>query len=113
MYRDILLVCVFYLGVAVIASESRGNIAIGDSFGAHLIYHEIVQKYAIPFIVRDEDITVKGVGDERIKAILVQDLEGHAESYIKDGGIGEQEVTIGLKSKRGHGFKFLIDVYAI
>ncbi|KAJ0171914.1 hypothetical protein K1T71_012677 [Dendrolimus kikuchii] len=96
----IVLVGVSFLAVAILASESRGNIAIGDSFGGNLIFHETVQKYALPFIVRDEDITVKGVGSERIKAILVQDLEGHAESFIKDGGIGQHEVTIGLKSKR-------------
>ncbi|KAG6443521.1 hypothetical protein O3G_MSEX002839 [Manduca sexta] len=107
------LLVLLLLFVLATLSDARGNISIGDNFGAKLIYHETRHKIGIPLMRRDEKVTVKGVGSERIKSILVQDLKGDGESYIMSGGVGHSSVTIKLKGPKGKGYKFLIDVYAI
>lgn len=98
---------------SVILVQGRGNLSLGNNYGTHLIYHDIHEKAGIPLIKRDEEIVVNTVGNELIRAIVVQDLKGDGESYIKRGGLGQKNVTIKLKSARGSGYKFLVDVYGI
>ena len=86
---------------------------MGNTYGGHLVYDVIRHKIPIPFVKRDEDLTVKTPNNEIIQAVVVNDLEGHGESYMTEGGVGQREVTIHLEGKRGHGYKFLVDVYAI
>ncbi|PZC71303.1 hypothetical protein B5X24_HaOG213666 [Helicoverpa armigera] len=113
MAPKILITTLLLFAAALVSAQARGNFFVGNTFGAHLIYHETHSKYAIPFIVRDEDFTVTGVDNEIIEAISVSDLEGKGLSYVKSGGIGQHNVTIHLESQRSHGYKFLVEVYAI
>lgn len=98
--------------LAVVLVESRGNIQIGNAIGSHIIYHEVHEKIGLPLMKRDEEIKVKGVGNEYITAIVVRDLIGTGESYIKRGGLNSKEVVIKIKGPKGGGYKFLVDVYA-
>ena len=109
----LLSIVLLSLSVILVHARARGSFSIGNTFGSHLIYHETHYKYAMPFMVRDEDFTVSGVDNEIIESVVVNDLDGTGLSYIKDGGIGHHNVTIHLESKRGNGYKFLIEVYAI
>lgn len=110
-----LLLCTALLSLCLILvhAQARGSFNIGNTFGSHLIYHETHEKYGIPFVRREEDFTVKGVNNEIIQSIIVNDLGGTGVSYIKKGGIGQHNVTIHLESTRGNGYKFLVQVYAI
>lgn len=97
-----------------ISVNGRGNIDVGSPFGAFLIYHEVHEKGGIPLVYRNEEVFVKGVGNEIIRGINVQDLKGNALAHIKEGGLGYPNVTIELKSGvRGDGYKYLVDVFAI
>lgn len=111
--KVLLSVLLLSISVCLVLGRARGGLSIGNTFGSHLIYQETHYKYGIPFIVRDEDITVKGVNNEIIEAVVVNDLQGDGLSYIKTGGIGQHNVTIHLESSRGHGYKFLVEVYAM
>lgn len=102
------------LAVVFIYVECRGNINMGSTYGAHLIYHETHEKYGIPFTYRNEDVLVKGTGNELIHGVIVHDLKGDGMSYVKSGGINWRNVTIRLESGvRGNGYKFIVDVYAL
>lgn len=94
-------------------TKARGNLELGSTIGGHLIYHEVHEKYAIPLVKRSERVIVKGVGREVIKAVVIHDLKGNGNSFISDGGIGLRYVNVNLQSKRGEGFKFLVEAYAI
>lgn len=112
MVAKLVFFCLFL--TAVLSNGNfRGNIYFGETSGAHIIYQETHEKYAIPLVVRDETVIVKTLGNEIIKAVMVSDLKGGGRSYLVDGGIGRKNVTIKLKSERGSGYKFLVQVYAI
>ncbi|GBP32581.1 hypothetical protein EVAR_25940_1 [Eumeta japonica] len=93
--------------------HARGNIMLGNPMGVPKIHHDVHEKYGFPFIKREEDVYVQCYKNEIIRAIVVQDLEGDGESYVKRGGIGRKNVTIKLKGPRGGGYRFLVDVYAL
>lgn len=102
------------LSIFLITVESRGNINWGSSFGSQLIYHEIHEKYGVPLMKRDEEVTIQGVENELIHAVMVHDLKGDGVSYVTEGGVGAKNVTIRLESGvRGNGYKFLVDVFAL
>ncbi|GBP32582.1 hypothetical protein EVAR_25941_1 [Eumeta japonica] len=93
-------------------TQARGNLNMGSPLGAHLIHYESHEKNALPLIKREEEVVVSGVGNEIVRAVIVQDLKGDGESYVKRGGVGRNNVTIKLKGPRGGGYKFLVQVYA-
>ncbi|CAG4995032.1 unnamed protein product [Parnassius apollo] len=78
------------------------------------VHEQIVESSSIPFIKREQEVYFEyPVGDQRIKGIAIKDLEnGLAEPSITRGGLGFNFVNIKLKSERGSGYKFLIEIYA-
>ncbi|XP_026730683.1 uncharacterized protein LOC113495887 [Trichoplusia ni] len=111
MALKILVLCAF-ISLAASVTVERGRIALGDPYGAHIIHHEIHEKYAFPLFIRSEDIVVKTQDNEVIRAVVVNDLKGNGKCYISEGGIGQRFVTIHLEASRGEGYKFLVEVYA-
>ncbi|KPJ18591.1 hypothetical protein RR48_02827 [Papilio machaon] len=102
-------ICIFYLATQV---QGNGDLTAGYTYGATKIHHEIYTKKALPLQKRVEEIEIKAPHNKTIQAVVVKDLKGNGESYIKRGGIGMDSVTLKLKSEKGHGFKFSVDVYA-
>lgn len=93
--------------------HSRGNIFLGHPNELNLIYRETHDKVSIPLVKRSEDVTITGVKEERIQAIIVQDLRGNGLVNIQKGGLGQKSVTLHLETNvRGEGYKFLVSVYA-
>ncbi|XP_026730685.1 uncharacterized protein LOC113495888 [Trichoplusia ni] len=111
MTSKLVVICLL-LTFAASLVHARGNIALGNASSADLIFHEIYERYSFPLLKRNDDVKVTAQGRERIKAIRVSDLNGNGKSYIIEGGIGSQSVTIRLESNRGEGYKFLVEVYA-
>lgn len=99
----------FYLAVSV---SGNGDLVVGTSYGKQLIHHEIFHKKAIPTQKRTEEVEIKAPGNRTIQGIVVKDMKGNGESYIKRGGVGMSSVTLKLKSARGEGYRFSVDVYA-
>lgn len=78
------------------------------------VYEKTVESSAIPLFKREEEVQFEyPVGDQRIKGIAIKDLENSlAEPSITRGGLGFNFVNIKVKSERGSGYKFLIEIYA-
>ncbi|CAG9135049.1 unnamed protein product [Plutella xylostella] len=78
------------------------------------VYEENVEATGIPLIKRESEVYYEyPLGDQKIKGIAIKDLEnGLAEPSINRGGLGFNFVNIKLKSERGSGYKYLIEIYA-
>lgn len=78
------------------------------------VYEKSVESSAIPLFKREEELYFEyPLGDQKIKGVAIKDLEnGNAEPSINRGGLGLNFVNIKLKSERGSGYKFLIEIYA-
>ncbi|VVC86899.1 unnamed protein product [Leptidea sinapis] len=78
------------------------------------VYEKTVEAGSIPLLKREEEVHFDyPTGDQKIKGIAIKDLEnGLAEPSITRGGIGFSFADIKLKSERGSGFKFVIEIYA-
>lgn len=112
MFLRIFLICGF---IALVASKSVIVGQISDYSGVvRKVYEKQVEASGIPFIKREEEVYFEyAVGDQKIKGIAIKDLEnGLAEASINRGGLGLSFVNIKLKSERGSGYKYLIEIYA-
>lgn len=78
------------------------------------VYEKNVEASAIPLFKREEEVYFEyPLGDQKIKGVAIKDLENsNAEPSINRGGLGLNFVNIKLKSERGSGYKFLIEIYA-
>ncbi|GBP32583.1 Probable salivary secreted peptide [Eumeta japonica] len=78
------------------------------------VYEKNVEAASVPLVKREKEVYFEypnpGVA---IKGIAIKDLDnGLAEPSITRGGIGFGFVTIKLKSERGSGLNYLIEIYA-
>lgn len=78
------------------------------------VYEKEISATGIPFIKREEEIFFEYPhGDQKIKGIAIKDLEnGLAEPSINRGGLGFNFANVKVKSERGSGYKYLIEIYA-
>lgn len=89
---------------------------IADSRGLlNKFVDERIAAYSIPLfrrvIERDYEVPPE-YGNGKIKGIVIKDFyDGSAEPSITLGGIGFNFVQIKLKSERGSGFDFGIEIY--
>ncbi|XP_044737242.1 probable salivary secreted peptide [Chrysoperla carnea] len=86
--------------------------------GDRLLYKGIFVKKAKWFRKRTQDIKfpeIAGIAfGPTITFIKVTDQYQNGEggyASIYEGGVGEKSVTMHLKSQRGHGFNFMIEIY--
>ncbi|XP_047996391.1 probable salivary secreted peptide [Leguminivora glycinivorella] len=111
MFVKCLILC------AVIAVGASKTVIVGQIYeqgGVRKVYDKTVEASAIPLFVRDEEIKFEyPTADMKIKGVAIKDLEnGNAQPSITSGGLGFNFVTIKLKSERGSGYRFLIEVFA-
>lgn len=110
--KVILLIC------AVTIVDSR-SILVGQTVKENnqliKFVEETVSTNAIPFFKRvtEKVYEVPEVyGNEKIKGIVITDLDnGLAQPSITLGGLGFKFVNIKIKSERGSGFNFVIEIY--
>ncbi|CAH0403424.1 unnamed protein product [Chilo suppressalis] len=78
------------------------------------VYEKTVETSGIPLIKREQEVYFEyAIGDQKIKGIAIKDLDnGLAEPSITRGGLGFNFANIKLKSERGSGYRFLIEIYA-
>uniref|UniRef100_A0A1E1WPV4 Uncharacterized protein n=1 Tax=Pectinophora gossypiella TaxID=13191 RepID=A0A1E1WPV4_PECGO len=112
MYTKILIL------LALIAVVYGKSVIVGQTYDhsgiVRKVYEKSLEKNAIPLVKREEEVFFEyPIGDQKIKGIAIKDLEnGLAEPSITRGGLGFNFVNINLKSERGSGYKFLIEIYA-
>ncbi|CAG9568680.1 unnamed protein product [Danaus chrysippus] len=101
---------------ATISAVYTKSVIVGQvgEYNARKIYEKTIEATGIPFIKREEEVYFEyPVGDQKIKGIAIRDLDnGLAEPSINRGGIGFPFVNIKLKSERGSGYRFLVEIYA-
>nr|XP_053606511.1 uncharacterized protein LOC128672980 [Plodia interpunctella] len=78
------------------------------------VHQQTLETKAIPLFKRKQEVYFNyPIKDRKIKGIAIRDLEnGLAEPSITRGGLGFDYVNIKLKSERGSGYKFQIEIYA-
>ncbi|GLV43622.1 uncharacterized protein CBL_07051 [Carabus blaptoides fortunei] len=107
------IICALVAALVQIAfAQSHNNQWGSQELGDRLLHREIVvKKYKFMQIVT-KDVNMKVPGTIHfIKATdqYVNDNGGYAT--LLNGGIGSNEVTIHMKSKRNHGFNFIVEIY--
>nr|XP_026492006.1 uncharacterized protein LOC113397748 [Vanessa tameamea] len=112
MFLRIFVLCAF---VTIVTSKSVIVGQINDYNGVvRKVHEQVVSAQAIPLIKREQEVYFEyPVNDQKIKGIAIRDLDsGLAEPSITRGGIGFSFANIKLKSERGSGLNFQIDIYA-
>lgn len=112
MFLKLCILCAF---VAIIGAKTVIVGQISDYNGlVRKVYNNTVEASAIPLVKREQELYYEyPVGDQKIKGIAIKDLDnGLAEPSINRGGIGFPFVNIKLKSERGSGFRYLVEIYA-
>ncbi|KPJ03563.1 hypothetical protein RR46_01634 [Papilio xuthus] len=110
---------IIFLISAVITVVCCKSVLVGQTYNENnqliKFVEETVSTNAIPFFKRvtEKVYEVPQVyGNEKIKGIVITDLDnGLAQPSITLGGLGFKFVNIKLKSERGSGFNFLIEIY--
>lgn len=109
------LFLIFVLTI-LFANISSHDLFLGyPDVNSKLIYSRVHQENPAIWI-RSDVFTVNCTRNEVINAIKILDLreDKWGEAYVKQGGIGEQYVTIELDSPNVfRGFNFWVEVYAI
>ncbi|CAF4769997.1 unnamed protein product [Pieris macdunnoughi] len=98
----------------LIVSVHCTSVVVGRTHDVHKVYEAEYEANSIPFFKRSQEVSIEyPVGDQKIKGIAIIDLQnGKAEPSITSGGIGFGFAKIKLKSERGSGYKFRLEVYA-
>ncbi|KAM3958563.1 uncharacterized protein ACR2FA_007402 [Aphomia sociella] len=106
----------FVLGF-VLCMARANSVVVGQVYnhgGINKVYEKSVEAVGIPLFKREEEIYFEyPAGDQKIKGIAIKDLDnGLAQPSINRGGLGFGFANIKLKSERGSGYRFLIEIYA-
>ncbi|CAK1547763.1 unnamed protein product [Leptosia nina] len=103
---------------ALIAIVNCKSVIVGQVYDhnnyVRKVFEQTVETTGIPLLKREEEVKFEyPSADQKIKGIAIKDLEnGLAEPSITSGGIGFNFVRIKLKSERGSGFKFVVEIFA-
>nr|NP_001299313.1 uncharacterized protein LOC106125204 precursor [Papilio xuthus]BAM18413.1 unknown secreted protein [Papilio xuthus] len=102
----------FIVFLACISVTYGKDLITGTSFNGRLIWQEKVEYNAIPLKKRVKEVFFSDPGQQLIKGIIARDLD-HTEGYatITAGGVGFSYANIRLKSERGSGLNYQVEVY--
>ncbi|CAK1552753.1 unnamed protein product [Leptosia nina] len=97
--------------LALISLCQAENFTVGSNLNGQLVHIEKVSLSAFPFKVRTK--TVSYNGQQAIRGISAIDLDkSKAKVTIMAGGIGFTYATLRLKSERGEGLEYQVQIYA-
>ncbi|XP_057657111.1 uncharacterized protein LOC130894360 [Diorhabda carinulata] len=117
MYFSTTITIIFLIGFQFVVSIPetdneheiiRGNCSDPDE--NNLVYHNHVEKSAIPFIKRDA--TVEYHGDIPIYCISATSDSVDSVIKIEEGGIDHNYVTMQITSGRGKSLDYYVYIYA-
>ncbi|KAL0840003.1 hypothetical protein ABMA28_015330 [Loxostege sticticalis] len=103
-----LVLCVLLVNV------KSTDLQVGSSVNGELIYMETVKLSSIPLKVRTKNVFYNnGTNPRVIKGIAAIDLDrSKARATITSGGVGSTFANIKLKSERGDGLHYQIQIFA-
>ncbi|XP_037300007.1 uncharacterized protein LOC119190872 [Manduca sexta] len=110
MYKLLILLCV--------TSVYSKSVIVGQVYDyngvVRKVFEKVVDSSSIPLIKREKEIDFElPTPQQTIKGIAIKDLDnGLAEPAITRGGLGFNFVKLKIKSERGSGFKYLVEIYA-
>lgn len=91
------------------------SVIVGQTWeqnGTRKVYETVVSANSIPFLKREKFVNFELSNGDKIKGIAIKDMDNAlAEPSITQGGIGFGFANIKLKSERGSGFNFQIEIY--
>ncbi|XP_063621142.1 uncharacterized protein LOC134793487 [Cydia splendana] len=102
---------VFVVALSAIYVESK-DLIVGTSFNSRLLWQEKAEYNAIPLKKRVKEVFFSDPGQQIIKGIIARDLD-HTEAIpsVTAGGVGFSYANIRLKSVRGSGLNYQIEIY--
>ncbi|XP_052739563.1 probable salivary secreted peptide [Bicyclus anynana] len=88
------------------------DLIVGTSFNNRLIWQQKAEYNSIPLKKRVKEVFFSDPGQQIIKGVIARDLD-HTDALasITAGGIGLPYVNIKLKSERGSGLNYQLEVY--
>ncbi|KPJ14935.1 hypothetical protein RR48_06857 [Papilio machaon] len=106
---SVLVFCVIFLGCV-----TTDHLNIGTSVNGQLAYVSNVKMSAIPFKVRVKNVFYTNETSPKvIKGITAIDsLNSKAKATVTAGGVGTTFANIKLKSERGEGLDYQIQIFA-
>lgn len=88
------------------------DLIVGTSFNKRLLWQEKAEYNAIPLKKRVKEVFFSDPGQQLIMGIIARDLDhSDAEASITAGGIGFSYANIKLKSPRGSGLNYQLEIY--
>ncbi|CAH2076362.1 unnamed protein product, partial [Iphiclides podalirius] len=98
--------------VAWIGDAYCKDLIVGTSFNNRLLWQEKAEYNAIPLKKRVKEVFFSDPGQQIIKGIIARDLD-HTDAIatVTAGGVGFSYANIRLKSDRGSGLNYQIEIY--
>ncbi|XP_047530332.1 uncharacterized protein LOC125066330 [Vanessa atalanta] len=88
------------------------DLIVGTSFNNRLIWQEKAEYVSIPLKKRVKEVFFADPGQQIIKGIIARDLDHtDASATITSGGVGQSYANIRLKSERGSGLNYQLEIY--
>ncbi|CAH0714373.1 unnamed protein product, partial [Brenthis ino] len=108
--KTVPILCVIF--ASFICVSYCKDLIIGTSFNNRLIWQEKAEYNAIPLKKRVKEVFFSDPGQQIIKGIIARDLD-HTEAIasVTAGGVGFSYANIRLKSDRGSGLNYQIEMY--
>ncbi|KAG7306496.1 hypothetical protein JYU34_009130 [Plutella xylostella] len=99
--------------LACVSVSHAKDLIVGTSFNNRLL-HQVKEEYnAIPLKKRVKEFFFSDPGQQVIKGVIARDLDHtDASASITAGGVGFSYVNIRMKSERGSGLNYQIEIYA-
>ncbi|VVD04572.1 unnamed protein product [Leptidea sinapis] len=102
----------FVVLVSCICACYCKDLIVGTSFNGRLLWQEKAEYNSIPFKKRVKEVFYSDPGQQVIKGIIARDLDHtDATATVTAGGVGQSYANIRLKSERGSGLNYQIEIY--
>ncbi|XP_013142394.1 PREDICTED: uncharacterized protein LOC106106359 [Papilio polytes] len=88
------------------------DLLLGTTYNAHLVWQQKAEYMGFPFKKRVKEVFYSDPGMQVIKGVVARDLD-HTEgtATVTAGGVGSSFVNFRLKSERGSGLNYQIEIY--
>ncbi|XP_049867332.1 probable salivary secreted peptide [Pectinophora gossypiella] len=107
---------IYILGVLVLVCVSScvgKDLIVGNSFNTRLLWQQKAEYMGIPFKKRVKEVFFSDPGQQVIRAIIARDVDHtDASATVTAGGVGSTFANLRLKSERGSGLNYIIEIYA-
>ncbi|XP_052737705.1 uncharacterized protein LOC112053416 [Bicyclus anynana] len=108
--RSLLLLS--FVAAVVLSSCLASDLNVGRVYNARIVFRKKANYHAIPLKKRVKEVFYADPHQQILRGIIAKDLD-HSESNatITAGGVGFSFANIRLKSARGHGLNYQIEMF--